>query len=456
MVISWIQRQFIAVRMRRGQREETWESPEPVAELPDFNRAVAAACEMLEIPGGTEVSIIYESDRLSHPLSEAPPMRRHDLTTFLQRKVNQLKTFEGEAAWGYTRTLPSRDGDSVALHLMPRSFVDAMVRICEEFHLRPVSLLPLSVAMTMRIRELAGQSDQVCMLVALFPFQCEIVVARGDGSLLFVRDLGYGVTGNEGRLVQEIGRSILFSGQRFSTAVDRIWIAGRGADAVAGLLAPTVTVAVEGMEDDQPVDWVRDSKNRAVSNNLLPVQVRDKYRRQIMLRWSAALTVALAVSSVLTAWEIEQLVRAQGAGLQAVEREINDLERTKARLQNRVNERQALQSRLDAFRRNALPPMAPLWVMDYLAEQRPAGVRLQHVSMKYRDGDQAGAWRLEIQGSAADIENAPRAWDAFESALAGPPLNAHVTESWKQPWVRALKSGASEGPVQLAIKGELK
>lgn len=457
--IIWIQRQFVAAKFERGRRTCTWTTAEAIDDLPSFNQAIAIARKELNLPDGAQTFIVHESDRLSHPLTPAPPMRRRDLVTFLDRKANQLSPFDEEPVWGYTRALPSREGDSVVLHIMPRSFVDGVIRICEEFQLHPVSILPLSEAMALRIHELAEGSHEICMLVGLFPFQSEIVVARGDGSLLFVRDLGYGREGNDARLAQEIGRSALFARQRFGAGLDRIWIAGAGSSLVASQLDDDIGCAIEPLEEEDPVSWTHAGGKRrsSVPSNLVPVHVRNQRRARVMMRLTAALTILLAASSGIAAWEIERLIRAQGAGLRAAKAEIRHLEDERQQWLNQQAEHVRVMARLKAFEHNALPNLAPLWFARYLAARRPFGVHLEQLDIALARVASTNApepvWQFLLRGHANHPQNSLR---QMEATLTEHPVSAHILQGWRSQWLHILRqNGIKDDEMAFVIKGEL-
>ena len=457
--IIWVQQQLVAARFERGRRTRVWTSTEAIHDLPSFNQAIAIARKELNLPDGAQTFIVHESDRLSHPLTPAPPMPRRDLVTFLERKAAHLKPFEEKAAWSYTRALSSRDGDSVVLHIMPRPFVDGIVRICEEFRLRPVSILPLSEAMSLRIHELAKGSHDICMLVGLFPFQSEIVVARGDGSLLFVRDLGYGCEGNDARLAQEIKRSALFTRQRFDANLERIWIAGPGSNLVATRLKPDADCAISPLEEEDPSAWSHAGGKRQATapSNLIPADIRNQQRARVMMRCTAALTLLLAVCSGMTAWEIERLIRSQGGELRTTETEIRHLEHERRIWLDRQASNARIVARLNAFERNALPSLAPLWLARHLAAARPLDAHIAQLDIALARADAKSAskhlWRFVLKGHAHRPQHSLR---QMESMLTAQPVSAQILRGWRHQWLDALRrDGASADEMNFVIKGEL-
>jgi len=472
LCISWVQRQFIAVSIAGGGKSVSWEAATPVTELSDFNDALAGAVEALNVKAGADVFIVYESDLLSHPLVPMTTMHARDRDAYLERKAQQQKTFEADAAWSFTKTLPSRDGTSVLLHLIPKTFVDALVRICEEFKLYPVSLLPLSDAMSLQIRSLSGDADEICMLLNLFPEQCEILVARGDGAILFVRDLGYNWVGNEDRLGLEVERSVLFAGQHFNVTISRMWISGLGGGAVENHLSSQVSMPVIALASDIPIDWVDVTATpfSQLHSNLIPHSIRNKRMLLWMFRGGTILVLLLMLLSAFSVWKVEMMIRDQGTHTPENIVNIDQWQHKKDELINKQRQLKAIVQRRRAFVATEIPAAAPVWFVKYIASILPDGMILSHISMqrmheriaelKPKEDGLTGGWTFSIQGefSHAGGKKFPQVLKAFETRLISQPLTAHITQSWRIDWLRQLRTGGvgNSDAQTFAIKGAIR
>jgi len=455
--ISWIQGQFIAVHISRGKRIKTWESPVPVTDLPGFNQALAAAGKDLGFYRGGDVSIVYESDLISHPLVQTPPMNTRDMAAFLSRKAQQEKAFEEDAAWSYTRTLPSREGEGVVLHLLPKPFVNAIIRICEEFYLYPVSLLPLSDAMALHIRGLSKDADAIGMLVALFPDQCQILVARGDGTILFVRDLGYAWSGNETRLGMEIERSHLFAKQRFAQMVSRIWVSGSGSEQVAEHVRGQVQIPVTSLKSSGAFEWafVTGTLPSYVHSNMIQHDIQQKRVMRRMMRASAALVFLLVASSIFTVVNVERLVAQQGIRASEAAHEIAQMQQERMAWINKADALEKIIRRRKAFESASIPGMAPIWFVRYVGAIMPEGLVLTYINIQKpgrqvsghgADSEMAGAsWIFKLQGPQSENHTGrlPALLKTLEAELVAPPLLAHITRSWRESWLRHIRQGGA-------------
>ena len=129
--------------------------------------------------------------------------------------LNQEKQFSGEAYWSY-RTIDKHDElGGVLLHVMPKEFLDAVIRICRENHLTPMRLLPLTDVIAQQISARYESAEQVVLAVALFNERIEFVVASQSGEVLFVRELNYQWgAAEQNRLRVDIERTVLYVKQR--------------------------------------------------------------------------------------------------------------------------------------------------------------------------------------------------------------------------------------------------
>jgi hypothetical protein len=166
--ISWIYEELHVCRVARDKVVEHWVSPDPVEDLADFNVALVQASASLGMQTGGDIAITYESDEHAHVFLDLPPMPQRDLEQYLQRRVDQEKSFDDPAVWSY-RHVEHDDGSiGVLLHLMPKSILDAVLRICHESHIVPTRMVPLTDVMVQHLPVHLGEPNDVLLVVALF------------------------------------------------------------------------------------------------------------------------------------------------------------------------------------------------------------------------------------------------------------------------------------------------
>jgi len=459
--ICWVQNEFYAVHRYKGKHLGRWEADRAIKTLADFNHALADACTGLSFKAGGDVSIVYESNLLAHPFLNIPPMGARDMASFLARKADQEKPFSEEAAWSYSRTLSAREGEGVLLHLLPTDFRDAIIRMCEEFHLYPVTLLPLSEVMAVHVRSLPCKDDSVVLSVALFAGQCELLAVRGDGSILFVRDLGYGWNGYEDRLAMEIERSLLYAKQRFAKEVSHVWITGRQSELAVTNLAEKLLIPVSLADDEsESYDWayISGGIHARSYSNLIPSAVSRKRSYRQMLRVSMVLIVVLMLFSGLIAWQVERLIVEQRAVVSSMTKQMNQLRSDKDLWHHKWDAYEKSVSEVKQFSKASVPSIAPLQFTRYLATILPAGLVLTRVHVALQGGGEgAHQWVFEIQGVEKDkhLYSLPEQLKLFESALSQQVLHANISQSWRKLWLQQIKQGGtdSDHSMLFTIKG---
>jgi len=454
LVLSWVRDAFWAAHLCKGKDPAVWRAPKPVPDLPAFNWALADAVQALGVRRGEEVVIVHESERVSHPLLTVPPMRLRDLLAYLERKVGKEKPFEGPAAWGFTQGAPSRNGRSVLLHVAPQKFVEATARICLEFGLCPVAWLPLPDAMGLQLQERLGRAEEVGMLVALFPSQCEVLVGRGDGQVLFVRDLSFRWKDDPERLAVELRRSLLFATQRFGVQVDKGWILGEDASQALRAVQQTVPAILEAI-NAPAMDWrmFGAGLNPRRSSNMLPASIRERRRRRWLARAWVAVSFAGILGGIGTVAFVEYLIASQpndATGSVALQR----LQAEREALQERFAEADRLRQKVLALQAAAREADAPALLARWIAATLPQRARLQRFVCE-RDGD---GWRIALQGviRGSDAQAFASTVERIQRALTHAPVHAAWAHDWRKALVHAWRSSPTEpAALRFSLQGHI-
>ncbi|MDX8412982.1 MAG: hypothetical protein R8J85_02745 [Mariprofundales bacterium] len=456
--VNWVEGELHCVYMDGKKVLGTWVSSTAVNELAEFNLAIRDVCNALEVKQGSQLAMSYESHLLSHPFIHIPMMKAADLEKVLYRRAEQEKVFEGAASWSWTRTLPAKDGDGVLLHLLPRSLRNAVVRICEEFYLTPVRMVPLSEVMGLHLAELAQHDDQFHLLVALFDHQMEIMVARGDGTLLFLRDISTGWQGDASRVRQEIERTALYAKQQFGVEISKVWIAGEGTETLPDTIndAMNAEVLADPLFESATL-WAQAvvSLSRQLTSNFIPWYVQQRPRRRMLLRGGLAVATLLLLVTLATVVMVEMMLNEHSEDSGNTQMEMVKLQGELRALQGKAAGVQEEQRRLLLFKKLD-SPQAPLLFLRQLAVSQPQGVVLHKVEVTTR----GGAWPFTLQGVAGKGPNQGlELLDAFEQRLTHPPLATTLSLRGEHSWQKAVQQGDGRSftrPLDFIIRGVIK
>ncbi|MDQ6951711.1 MAG: hypothetical protein Q9M26_08610 [Mariprofundales bacterium] len=446
--VNWVEGDVHFAYVVGGQVHGTWHPSEPVKELHEFNLALRDACLNLGVKTGDKLALSYESQLLSHPFIHIPIMKSAELEKVLFRRAAKEKVFDEVASWSWTRTYPAKDGPGVLLHLLPRTFRNGFVRICEEFYLTPIRIIPLSEVMGRQVAKLMvpleGGTELFCILVALFDRHTEILVARGDGTVLFLRDITFQWRKNMQRVEREVERTSLYAKQQFGVQVSTIWLTGDDCDQVAAELVKTSTSDVRVDPEIKSVEgWAVAVTElpKKLTSNLVPWYVQQRPLRRMMLRIGLFFAVLLVLLTVGTVGTVESLIDRDdsfekgGAQIQALQTKI-------AEWQQRLSDSKQMAHDVQNYVVLRQPP-APLLLLRYLGSVQPQGVVLNQAeaTMLGKGGTKV---HFLLRGEAGDSpDQGGKLLARMEQNLAQPPLAARITLHGEQSWEKAVQRGSS-------------
>ncbi|RMH52291.1 MAG: hypothetical protein D6682_02205 [Zetaproteobacteria bacterium] len=457
--INWVEGEMHCAYMDGNKLLGAWDAPAPVHELHEFNLAIRDVCSALKVRQGSLMAMSYESRLISHPFVHVPVMKREDLEKVLFRRADQEKVFEGQASWSWTRTLPSKEGDGVLLHLMPRSARNAIIRICEEFYLTPVRMVPLSEVMGRHLVGLTGGDDRFHMLVALFANQMEIMVARGDGTLLFLRDISTRWGGDAGRVQQEAERTALYAKQQFGVTIAVLWLAGSGAEQVAEQIGDRVSADEVRVDPigNAAAPWAQEVTRlpSRLTSNLVPWYVQQRPRRRMIMRGTLLVLGVLLLLTVGTVVSVELLLRDHREDGREIAARMEVVQRQLAALERKAKAVEEEERRLRLFAQLELP-QAPLLFLRHLATVVPDDLVLRRVEVSGR-GER---WPFSLQGAAGkDPDHGLELVERLEQGLTAPPMAATITLHGAQSWQRAVQQGDARSlarPLSFTLRGEVR
>ncbi len=455
--IEWIYGEFLISRFAGGRSVEQWQAPYPVTDLTSLSRAMHDASNHIDLPRGGDVAIAYEDDLHTHEFVEVPKLSRRDLEKHLARRVEQSKPFDGPAAWCYHPAHPGQKLEGVLLHLMPKDVVEAVIRICGEYYLTPRRLVPLTEVISEHVPALAAEEADVLLLIALFSQRVQLVVAHGDGEVLFVRELQYSWQNeNLDRLIVDINRTIGYAKQRIGLKPDRAWVMGEHArvvmDAFQRELVCPVSIDEGALEKDFWMAEVARLPQR-LDSNFIPRLARRAVSRKSLMRAAVLTGMSLVGAAAAVGGVVAWLSSSSQVHPEKVRSNIARLEQQILHLEDELRVFDLEQLRLDHLTADAFN--LPALFLSHLGDMVPPGLVLLSVNVARHEA----YWSIEISGSTElPFETAPRQFARLEARLAGSPWNAEITESWREAWMQQLRSGgaAQQGSVGFRIVGRLR
>jgi len=440
--ISWTYTEFHVVTTRNGKVESTWSSPQPVTSLRDFSDALFNACNALSLKQGGHVSIAYESDVHTHEFFELPKMAKKDLHKYLQRRIILEKPFKEDASWCYHEAHHGKNTEGVLLHLMPKDIVDAMIRICDDFFFVAKRLVPLTEIFTSHIASLKLDRNEKLLLIALFENRVQMVVARGNGEILFVRELGYAWSENNGeRLITDADRTLRYAKQRTGGSISRIIMMGDQSESAMNVLNKTVTLPI--VIDESSADcffWAKKVSDLPISNanNFIPKLARRALTRRTALR-SAVMSLAflLMLTVSFTAWVEYKVYNSNEPEIQ-IEADVKKLQRQIEHIEQQMLLAERDRSQLSKFTVSGLN--LPVIFFNHLGNLTPADMILSSAEI-HREKK---GWHFRLTGkSSLQFTRIPESLTRLESGFAAKPWNASIEQSWRSTWLAQLQAGAA-------------
>jgi len=440
--ISWIYTELFVVVTRRGKVEKKWVSSQPVTDIKGFSEGLFEACHVLGLNQGGHVSIAYESDDHSHEFLELPSMAKKDLHKYLQRRIVTEKPFTDDAAWCYHEARHGKKTEGVLLHLMPKNIVDAMVRICGDFFFIAKRLVPLTEIFTDHILSLKLNGEKKLLLVALFDSRVQMVVAKGNGEILFVRELGYSWDESEGeRLVTDADRTLRYAKQRTGGEIDQVILMGGESESALIILKKAMSLPM--VVDESSANrffWATKVIGLPVTNenNFIPKLARRALTRRSALRGAvAAFALLLLITVGFVSW-VEYQVFDFDVTEQEIVLDIDEMQQQLNALKRQMALADREKSQLDKFVVTA--PDLPVIFFSYLGHLVPKDVTLGSVEIHRKKP----GWHFRLTGnSPLSFTRIPDALSKLESGFTAEPWNAQITQSWQQRWLEQLKAGAA-------------
>lgn len=400
--VSWINGRIEAVGVHKGRVTGTWSSPDAIDDAAQVGRLLKEAAVRTDFPG-TAVSLVISHPRLNHQLVETPPAKGPALAGLVKRQVSKLKVFDGEAAWSYQPSLPTKNAQAVLVHLFPQKHIEELSGAASESGLRLLAVYPVTPILQDQIAALRLKPNDVGVVVAEMSGMITVVVGRADGQVLMCRALDAARPEAGAGLGVDLNRTVLYVSQQFGVSVSSVWLFGHGLAARQAELQTQIQVPVRvSPESPRPTYWAEESARRSIVElpNLLTREQRQEPQRQILFRMTALLTALITIAGV--AWLItsEILIHREKRNVQVLQRRITELEDT-----HRVKQSEyAVLGRKEQMARAVLtdrPDPAVVWFLGYVADVTPPELVLTNVSVRLHQKH----WDFSVGGVLQGMTN---------------------------------------------------
>jgi hypothetical protein len=453
--ISWLYEELHACRLHNGKVEAEWHAPFAVVDLMDFNVALIQAAESVGMTKGGDLALVFDSDEQAHVFVDVPPMPERDLERLLERRVLQEKAFDGEATWCYSPVGSSAHGGGALVHMLPMRMRDAMLRICQENHVAPMRMHPVTTVVSSVTKKRDFPPDEIVLVAALFESRVELIVADGRGAGLFERKLNFAWDIDEGeRLTTDLERTLLYVKQR-QQAATRILILGRDAELVAGTLRDKFQIAVEFVpESSEPIYWAHavGLLGGVHKSNFVPRSVQRAELDRRILRATSWLTVATVLCTLMVTLGVEFLLYQQHQRDPNWHSRLDAL--TRDRDQLLVARENIAGMRVELAQLTPDNRATPAQFLAELGNLLPETALLSKAEFR-----QEGAhWRFDLAGATRPtMADAVATLESITTNLAAPPWSATVDDSWRGLWLDKLRNGGAADPglVGFTLNGDI-
>lgn len=470
LAVSWLNGQFAALAVQRGQVTGRWVCLEvngALAELPKYLK------EAVQRTGyrGTTMQLVLAHPRLSQLWLEVPETGGAAVQRFLQRQAQQAKSFEGKAAFSFQPTIAAKQNRGLLLHLVPQEFIEQLAQGAESAGLILTSVLPIAALAQQQLAQMALPETELAVLAVEVGAQTILVVGRGNGEICLARTLNEGWARNPERFAEEVNRTINFVNQQFALNATSVWL-NAASVLLFGAIAPQrltqlqkeFTVPVRVSPVPLAEDWWAELSLQCPAGHPANFVGRERQAEPTRRR---LLSVTLVVVGLLVLASVGLTV---GFHLLRQREQHNavDLQHTVAQLSQRFQELTVSGTQLthyQTFIREAAdgrPPPVPAWFLAHLSEVVGADMVVTNLRVRAA-GDR---WQVEVAGRlpairrTADADALSNSIGAFKMRLERGPFHVHFAtnaapspspmgtlDALSRSWDRRDASRASRSPV---------
>jgi len=396
LCVSWLNGQVKAASVDRGSAKGTWERPAVVADFTGFSGVLAEAVEQTK-SDAKQVAMVLAHPRLSHQVVEVPPTKGWTLQRFLLRRVQHLKTFDGEAAWASQPAMPTKNTNALALHVFPKSVADQLTGACEELDLQLVRLVSTTAVLGSQLKELPLEKDELALVAAETGTTTTVVIGQKDGRVCLGRVLRGRWNQQLDPLAIDLTRTIGFAEQESGLVVRSVWLFGPGAQTHAPALQDSLHLPVKlSPVEYSPFYWTEQAAKLPEKDdgNLVSLESRQAPQRRRLVTATGLILLSLFIASLVTTGFIELFRKGEKKAIAKQQIELNILQTNRVDWQKRYDEL-ARKKDLTRIVSDERPPPLPAWFLGFLSDAVPDDLLLTECRVT-RTND---AWSVLLAGA---------------------------------------------------------
>jgi len=432
-----------------------WESPVAVASLEDFEVGLDSLLQELAF-SGTDVFLILEHEQFVHQAELVPPFSESAARAYLRGRVQRYEQEREPMLWVGQRTVSVRKESGYLLHLLPTAFYSRLSSALLTRRLDLTRILPAVVPLQLMLESAAAAKEQMVLVAAEAGAATTLMVARGDGELLFSRTMLARWETDAARIAVEVNRSLLYAKQQFGAVVDRIELLGSVSDQaradVQARCGPEKKLIVRPTHVS---GWLQAVARLSARHpvNLVVGYLGRKRRRQFLRK---ALLAACWMGLLLMAldfWTDKQTWIQKERELQRLRSHEPELTAERDRLRQRNNQIGRNREIVRVSEEGRVPSVAARF-LTYVARVRTPDTQLTDLSAKL--DPETGKWIFRLEGRIeGDQETARESLAALQRSLEKSPLHARFNEAMRV--ITLLPSVVTEAtPIhRFAVEGGL-
>jgi len=456
--VSLIDGRFKAMSIIDDLIHLSWERPGIILKPEPLRQAIADAIRHTEFPG-RHISILVEDRRFISLTLQLPMMSLTDLIPILERKAQQVKAWEGPAAWRHHLGIQARGQQNIYLEIWPQQFIDDILLICDELQLELQQLAPLSALAESQLGTLPVEPGEATILISMLEGNVMFVAGGEDGTSFLIRHLAPAqdwVSLGE-RIGTEVNRTIMFINQQVNLTVSQIWFLGEEERLTLEEVQPHVSTPILPCPvnpDWQYWLWIGATLPMNLSNNFTPPEVRRAPMRKKLTNAIAASIAVIMIVCVGTTGIIEGYFAKNQVSVQAVIQQAEALQQDQQLWEGRLvtlrHKRQWMQGI------TSRPSSLEGPFLSYLGTLLLPQTVLNKVSITRTPTK----WEVEITGSTdTNLAETLLLLEQLITQLAAGPYHVAVEHGWRDQLLAQTVSASTHertGPhYRFTLKGQI-
>ncbi|GAX62691.1 transcriptional regulator [Candidatus Scalindua japonica] len=450
---GWIR----VLKIDKSGKENTWSTQNKVCNIDEIRDTLKEAVNSTGSKG-CFANIILDHDQLRHKAIDIPPMNSKDTHDYIARKVDQIKEFDGEAAFSYKKT-SRKNKEHVSINFIPLSFIDDLKKACADAGVFLMLVIPFLRVREQQFRELSIGKDEVAAIVVSMYDKVSLLIGKNDGAIFSDRHLKVNLYNPDDveRVSKEVQRSILYNKQQFGERVVQVVLSEHFEKNVYQCFTKNL---------DIPIGWLPPKPSRFYWNHeLLNISFNDegnllirKYRDEIVIKrfTKAALVLAVILWSIsfFTLVTIEYLLYKERKLLADIMPQAIELRNTRDKLLDRKAKINRFRHVVKKLEEERTPPV-PGWFLGYLCNEVPDELILTSTQILRKDS----VWEVVIDGFSNEgnrvmMNNLKEFCDNLQNG----PFKMSDNKNWYKEWLKLLKIGSvsDSGVSRFSIDGVIR